>query len=158
MADGHLNKCKDCTKKDVSVRYNSLSLNPEWIEKERARCRDKYKRLSYREKYFGRKSDSLCPQRKQISSMLRNQGIQTDGKEAHHWNYNRPYSVFILSKSAHHRLHKHIKVNYDDKYVYTKDGVRLESEQQATDYFSSILSSYGINEELKCINIPLLSN
>ena len=85
--------------------------------------------------------------------MLRNEGIQMEGKEAHHWNYNKPYSIFILSRSAHHRLHNHIVVNYDDKYVYTKDGVRLESEQQAADYFATILSTYGINEELKYINL-----
>ena len=40
MADGHLNKCKDCTKKDVHEKYMSNIDNPAYVEKERARCRE----------------------------------------------------------------------------------------------------------------------
>ena len=51
MSDGHLNKCKDCTKSDVKERFLVNSERPEWLERERERGREKYYRLGYREKY-----------------------------------------------------------------------------------------------------------
>lgn len=42
MLDGTLNKCKDCTKKDVKERENFLRTNDfDWVLKERKRCREK---------------------------------------------------------------------------------------------------------------------
>lgn len=31
MADGHLNKCKECTKMEAKDRYNTLSLDERWM-------------------------------------------------------------------------------------------------------------------------------
>ena len=45
MSDGHLGKCKGCTKKDVKARVDKLSSDPGFIEKERLRGREKYYRL-----------------------------------------------------------------------------------------------------------------
>ena len=48
MGDGHLNKCKDCTKKDTKERVDVLILDPEWKEKEQERHREKCHRLGYK--------------------------------------------------------------------------------------------------------------
>ena len=32
MGDGHLNKCKECTKKDVKNKYEENIENPEFVE------------------------------------------------------------------------------------------------------------------------------
>ena len=41
MEDGHLNKCKNCTKKDTKEREKILRSNPEWVEKEKKRNKEK---------------------------------------------------------------------------------------------------------------------
>jgi uncharacterized protein YaaN involved in tellurite resistance len=52
MIDGHLNKCKTCTKNDVSKREKELRQDSEWLEKERERNRERYYRLDYKNKWI----------------------------------------------------------------------------------------------------------
>lgn len=48
MSDGHLGKCIECVKRDVKERDRFLRENdPDYIDKERKRGRDKYFRLNY---------------------------------------------------------------------------------------------------------------
>ena len=151
MADGHLNKCKECTKSDVRKNYDFKSADSEWLEKERKRGREKFRRLNYKGKF--RNTRDLCPESANISRALRVRGYDTNEKEAHHWNYNEPYSIFLLSRKAHRRLHQHLIVNVDDKMCYTENGEMLKSEDQAKVYFESILRKYNIREEINLIHL-----
>lgn len=148
MRDGHLNKCKSCTCKDMKVRYSVKAEDVEWMEKERARGREKFKRL-YSGKHlvsrFKNATSNIC-------RMLKIRGYDTVGKEAHHWNYNLPKSVVLLSRKAHARIHQHITV-CDDGFCYTKTGDKLENEKVALDCFARILHNYGIREDLSVINL-----
>lgn len=151
MKDGHLNKCIDCTKKDTKRRYDVLSQNEEWMDKERERGKEKFKRLGYAGRF--KSPRSLCPQEANISKKLRVRGYDTRGKESHHWNYNNPHSIFLLSKKAHRTLHRHIKVNYSDKYCYTIDNERIDTEEKAKAVFSAILQKSEISDKLELINL-----
>lgn len=150
MSDGHLNKCKCCAKEDIRKHYGELPKDKDWMERERARGRDKYARLGYGDKYKGRHKSSAI--QKNLSRTLRAKGIDTTGKEAHHWNYNQLKSVFIMSKSAHRRLHKHLVVDYATGYETTDTGAVIKTEKQAKTLFSEILLKEGIKEPLVLIN------
>ena len=50
MSDGHLNKCKSCTKKYSTDRHYEKYKDPDFVESERKRGRDKYKRLNYKKR------------------------------------------------------------------------------------------------------------
>lgn len=151
-SDGYSNKCKNCTKQYVQNRYSQLSKNEEWVEKERIRGRSKYKRLGYGTNNF-KNIRLVCKTEANISKMLKRRGYDTNGKEAHHWNYNLPYSILLLSKRSHKCLHKYITVNYEDKFCYTNDGIRIDSKELATKIFNSILKENGYNEDLEFIEI-----
>ena len=155
MADGHLNKCKDCTKTDVHNRWIEMSKDPEWMEKERARGREKFVRLGYLEKYKNTSLANILPSfYKGISRKLKKMGITKKGFEFHHWNYHILNSVFQLSRKAHKCLHRHMIFNRDDLYCYEEDGTRLTSEKQAEDYFNSVLQKEGFGEKVIFVHIP----
>ena len=150
--DGHLNKCINCTKQDVAINRLRHTDDESWIESERMRGRKKYRK--YRNVWnFQSSSRDICPLMANISRELKKLGYDTKGKEAHHWNYNYPFSVFILSKSAHRRLHQHLIVNRQDKYIYTKDNVRIETTEQAFEIFTDILLKLGIEEKLTLVEL-----
>lgn len=154
MADGHLNKCKDCTRKDVKQNYDKKSKDELWLEKERIRGREKYHRLDYKNKpYNNLVRKELNSKEGNTSSILKRLGLYDKNKEAHHWNYNKPNSVILLSRKAHHRIHKHLIVNRNDRFCYTLDGKCLDTEEKTIEYYKLVLEKYDdIKEDLKIIN------
>ena len=123
MADGHLNKCKDCTRKDVHEKYMDNIENPEHVEKERARGRDKYRRLGYKDKYqhYHATTKKVAARLKKLISIPPEHVI-------HHWNYNFLYDVFILTRRYHARIHKQLVFDpqtqcftFDDKILDTRE-------------------------------------
>lgn len=112
--------------------------DPVYVEKKRA---------EWRESYHKRKAKLVNhPYRRirigNIAEMLKRRGINMANKEAHHWNYNKPHSVIIMPKTIHSRLHHYLKVNYEDKYLYTLDGRRLETAEESLKYYEEVLLKY----------------
>lgn len=149
MADGHLNKCKDCTKEDVHSNYLRKSESEEYMNIERKRGRDKYRRLGYVKNRSRTKPLTDVGSARNVSRDLRNIGIDLAGRECHHWNYNYPKSVFILSRKAHKRLHKHLALNTRTGVLTSENGEQIKSVKQAKKIFQEILRLEGITEDIE---------
>lgn len=125
MADGHVNKCIECNKKDVRELYlKKAAEDPDFPDKERARHREKYKRLGYKDIYS---SKQLFSGYASFHKKLKCRGLIKDSEEAHHWSYNPEHrnNVFIVDRRTHKRIH--LKTKKSGKF-YSCGGMILNKE------------------------------
>jgi hypothetical protein len=122
MGDGHLNKCKECTKKDSDDNFKRKMLDPVWQVKERERQRlkeakrrdsgltKKYKRVSIsseaRKEKYGEylnaiKYGKLTPMPCEVCGKQKTQG--------HHEDYSKPLDVVWLCVRHHQDRHIHLR-------------------------------------------------
>lgn len=123
MADGHLNKCKDCTKKDTEERHKELAKDPAWAIAERKRHREKSRQ--YRDDGRAKPQPSkrkINPAHRRANNIAYN--AIRDGKlirkpcivcncetaQAHHEDYSRPLDVHWLCLRHH-----------NDRHIYLND-------------------------------------
>ena len=127
MSDGHLNKCKSCSKKDVANRVAIKRLIPEWVVSERERCRKKQERYRHLglAKQVTREVKARWEERHPLkidahkkahravrSGKLKNPGIcqdcldKTTNLDKHHEDYSRPLDIVWLCKKCHGIRHR----------------------------------------------------
>lgn len=135
MGDGHLNKCKECTKRDVKKHGEILNINPEYREKERLRSKEKYYRLNYKEKQ--REYNFLKPYKNGIKNIHRNLKLTKD-QNVHHWNYNSLNDVIILDKKFHRFIHKYLILDDSLLIFKTVDGRLLKHKAEHIFYIEKI--------------------
>lgn len=157
MKDGHLNKCKECTKKDVSERYKVLAQNEYWVESERKRGRTKYRRL-----YVG-KTVSSDTRKKRTANYIKNYPEKykahikcqrmgkISGYHLHHWSYRDEYQTDVIQMEveAHYLLHRHIKYDPTSKFYRTNSGELLDSKEKHLHFIHSTIG-------MRCNGMPVI--
>jgi ribosome-binding protein aMBF1 (putative translation factor) len=134
MLDGHLNICKECTKKRVSKhRINNIEKvrlydrkrgkTEDRLNKNKIRSRNvlKYKKKDYLNKYNNKYPEKYIAHN-MINNLLRDGKIKKSIKcefcgkddcviEGHHFDYNKPNEVIWLCHKCHMKLHR---IYYDN--------------------------------------------
>lgn len=115
MADGHLGKCKECTKLDMKIRFNDPERKPARLEYEIIRNRKperKAKLIEYQRRKRA-KNPERYKARQAVSNAIRDGKISRKPcevcgakAEAHHADYRYPLAVRWLC-FAHHRKIAH---------------------------------------------------
>lgn len=149
MGDGHLNKCIECTKKDVHERDLLLKeTDPNYIHEERKRHRDKYHRLGYKDKYkptyeqkkiiMGKYSHRY-PEKIKAASYS-GSIIAPEGKQKHHWSYNEEHykDVIFLTLEEHSKLHRYMIYDQERCMYRDLDGILLDTKEKHIAYFEKI--------------------
>lgn len=133
MADGYLNKCKDCTRKDVKEHSLYLKKNdPDYLEKEKKRGRLKYHRL-----YKGVKPNKQLrgiarkrwankyPEKEKAKCV--SSKIKSINGNNHHWSYRQEHwkDVIDLTVKNHSKAHRFIIYDQEQMMYRRIDNMEL---------------------------------
>lgn len=110
MKDGHLNKCKTCTKKDVHVHRHESPSREKILAYDRARGNRQTLEYNqeYKAKYPKKYKAHGMVNRAMKAKKLFSEACEVCGKEnthAHHDDYDKPLNVRWLCAEHHHQWH-----------------------------------------------------
>lgn len=155
MADGHLNKCIDCCKREAQAREEKLRNDPDWVEMDRARGREKYHRLNYK----SRTNDAEVRARaianyknrfpEKYEAKIASHCIKCpDGHHNHHWSYNAEHykDVIQLPMQLHYLIHRFIQYDQERRMYRRCDNMELLDTKDAHIAYINEIQSYNNNQ------------
>lgn len=151
MSDGHLGKCKLCTKKGVKNRQDDLKQNdPEWLERERERGREKYYRLPHlykkpsteKKREIMRRYQQKYPEKYLAAKFTEIYLEKEKGFNLHHWSYKQEnwLDVIKLNIKDHNFIHRHLEYNQEGMCFIDKvNGEFLDTKEKHLNYIDYLL-------------------
>jgi len=150
MKDGHLNKCKECTKNDSKSSEAKNRSNTDWVESEKNRHREKYHRLGYKEKHKPtyemkkaamKRYNDKYPEKAMARRSMGKMKALVQGNHLHHWSYNTIHAkdVIEMPELYHNIIHRFIKYDESMMMYRTLEGVLLSDREISIQYYSEIL-------------------
>jgi hypothetical protein len=154
MADGRLNKCKECCKKQAKERENILrATDSNWVEKEKERGREKYKRLNYNslrvnpEKKKKVITDYInrFPE-KRAATLVTQKMFREKDHHLHHWSYKKEHQTDVISlkKDDHYYLHRFLSYDSESFQYKDRNGNLLDTKEKHLEYIKILM-----NEKIK---------
>jgi hypothetical protein len=129
MGDGHLNKCKECTKRDTKERLAVKMQDPDFVEDERKRGREKGIRLknksSTNKKQAMSTYNTKFPEKKAAKQSAQRipRGV---GEQNHHWSYNTEHHRDVIQIDAKDHLFIHCYMTYDQERMMYRVSCQLD--------------------------------
>jgi hypothetical protein len=140
MGDGHLNKCKTCTKLDSKKHFDLKIQDPAFRESEKKRGRDKYHRLYHgmyptsketRKRYF-EKFPEIRKAHVVMGNIVKNRVKEFEDEHLHHWSYSQEHwrDVIPIREKDHYKLHSFMKYDQTTKKFISFDGEVLDTKEK----------------------------
>jgi hypothetical protein len=110
MADGHLGKCKACTKADVKKHYRATLPERHAYEKRRRQRPERKKQQAEQLARHNERHPDRKRARQAVANAIRDKKLTrgpcgdcgtTDGVEGHHEDYSQPLKVDWLCRKCH---------------------------------------------------------
>ena len=150
--------CKECRKEVLKKRYHEKSKDPNWVESERKRHREKYHRLNYKEKQLEWDKEKVWKKTSAYKNLSRDLKIPK-GIHAHHWNYanDKLRDVVLMDDKDHKAFHQLIELDIEKRIFKIKEtGEYLDSRNKHLCFIAT--SGFGFVEYNKNINYKLSHN
>lgn len=159
MGDGHLNKCKTCTKADSKKILEEKIATPEGLAEERARHREKYYRLGYKEKHkpttdqkriIMERYKKKYPEKINAKSLSGHLKPEIKGNQLHHWSYQPIHAkdVIEISMIDHNTLHRFLAYDKNTFMYFDENNNLLDTREKHEDYMNNILKRESIQQQL----------